>query len=751
VNRDIPGAVLEPPRQPRRDAVALGLAAGVFALALLLGAALFVRLSHGVAVTWRVPTPTGPLPIATTFERRPVIPTRHRVTGRLLAHYPFARLGVPKSLPDLDAVVEADLLIPPGPPRVLRVATPNLVELEVDGRPAPLAAPSARQPSARPPLAGPPPARLPGVTGPAPVVTPPPVPPPPAPPPPGPAGLGAPVPVTRPFAPGLHRLRITWRGPLVDANGVGFALKWRAGTEREQTVPALALTPPPAHRDTFAAWVFAGVALFGALLAWLVFRAARVEPDLRRARLFAVGVALLLALGATARAYDFQNAPDVFENDDWMFATWNGWSLLESGTTRGWSSWAAWYGDDVRVEKLVYFESHTTWEVITPYLEHPPLLHVLVGAAARLGGAAHWAHARLWHARVVPLLLGVLSLALLLAVARRLSPRGPAALFAGTLYAFVPFIVLQSREVKEEALLVPLLLASLLFFLRWRDDGERASDLAWGALCAGAATLAKVPGASFVPAYVLLVLAQPHRPWRAAFRALGLGAAVSLLLFAYGALVDWPLFLDTLVKQSSGRPTHWNLFPRWVEYAIVDFNQVGRGWLIFLWLAFVGGVRRDARAELVLGVPLVAYMVAISLSSGSWTFGWYAMPLHALLCLGAGRFLADLWERPDLLRGALFMLLLVMYGLNFVAPMGWYASPAAWMPLRRYVAAFVIPALTPFALATLFPGRAAHTLARGAVVLGLLLFVGLSLHFVAGYESFSEEFKNFDRNLGFNP
>jgi hypothetical protein len=165
----------------------------------------------------------------------------------------------------------------------------------------------------------------------------------------------------------------------------------------------------------------------------------------------------------------------------------------------------------------------------------------------------------------------------------------------------------------------------------------------------------------------------------------------------------------------------------------------------------VGGVRRNTRAELVLGVPLVAYMVAISLSSGSWTFGWYAMPLHALLCLGAGLFLADLWERPDLLRGALFMLLLVMYGFNFVAPMGWYASPAAWMPLRRYVAAFVIPALTPFALATLFPGRAAHTLARGAIVLGLLLFVGLSLHFVAGYESFSEEFKNFDRNLGFNP
>ena len=730
--------MLDPPRHPRRDAVALGLAAVVLGLTVLLGALAWVRLSHGLAITWRVSSPRGPVAIATTFERRPVIPTRHRVTGRLLQYYPFAELGVPSELPELDAIVEADLVIPPGPARTLRVETPNVVGLEVDGRRAPLAAPVVRPP----PPVRPPPVR-PG-TPPPPFLQPAPVAPLPVAPP--------PVAVTRPFAPGTHRLRITWRGGLIDPNAVAFALRWRAGTAPEENVPALALTPPPAARDTFTQWVLAAIALLGGLLAWLVFRAARAEHDLRWPRLYAVAVVLVLASGGVARFYDFQLAPDVFENDDWMFATWNGWSLLEDGTSRGWSSWAPWYGNDVEVEHLVYFESHTTWDVITPYLEHPPLMHLLAGAAARLGGAHHWAHSRLWHARLVPLGLGFLSLMLVLAITRRLAPKGPAAVFAGTLYAFIPFIVLQGREVKEESLLVPLLLGSLWFFLRWRDDGERTSDLVLGALCAGLGTLTKVPGAAFIPAYVILVLAQPHRPWRAAWLALGVGAAVSALLFVYGALIDWRVFLDTLIKQSSGRATHWNLFPRWIDYAIIDFNQVGRGWLVFLWLAFVGGaITRNKRVEPVLAVPLLAYMVSISLSAGSWTFGWYAMPLHALLAIGAGLFLADLWEEPDLFRGALLMLMLVMYGFNFVFPMSWYASPASLLPLRRYVAAFVIPALTPFALSTLFPNRTTRVMSRVAIVVGMLLFVGLASNFIANYESFTEEYKNFDRTLGFNP
>jgi len=99
----------------------------------------------------------------------------------------------------------------------------------------------------------------------------------------------------------------------------------------------------------------------------------------------------------------------------------------------------------------------------------------------------------------------------------------------------------------------------------------------------------------------------------------------------------------------------------------------------------------------------------------------------------------------------MFMLLLVMYGFNFVMPMSWYATPASLLPLRRYVAAFVVPALTPFALSTLFPSRTTRAVSRIAIVIGLLIFAMLSTNFIVQYESFSEEFKNFDRIIGFNP
>ena len=58
-------------------------------------------------------------------------------------------------------------------------------------------------------------------------------------------------------------------------------------------------------------------------------------------------------------------------------------------------------------EPYFYF-SDQPMQIITPYFEHPPLMHLLVGAAAKLGGAGHWAHARLEDTRLVPIALSML-------------------------------------------------------------------------------------------------------------------------------------------------------------------------------------------------------------------------------------------------------------------------------------------------------------------------------------------------------
>jgi hypothetical protein len=314
----------------------------------------------------------------------------------------------------------------------------------------------------------------------------------------------------------------------------------------------------------------------------------------------------------------------------------------------------------------------------------------------------------------------------------------------------LPTIVLQSRVIKEESLLVPLALATVWFFLRWRDDGKKLRHLVFASICAGLATVAKVPAVVFVPALVMLVAAERGETRRAVLAA-GIGLAAASLLLVFGALVDWDVFLLTQAKQGK-RPTHWNLFPRFFDATLINHNIVGRGWILFLWLGYAASVfSRGWRQMAALTVLPTAYLVAIAVGSGNWTFGWYIMPLYPFLCLGAGDFLAKLWDRPTFLAGTLFVVLLVMYGLNFLVDPHWAKQPEAWPPLRTVVTLFTALTIAPFALAQVWRDSAfCRRLARLTTAAGLALVVAVSAWFVVRYDTIYETHHEFDRDFYFH-
>jgi 4-amino-4-deoxy-L-arabinose transferase-like glycosyltransferase len=642
-------------------------------------------LSHGWSAEWRLEHRGTAEVVARTTEHRLHFPNEHRALSRYIQHWDFKRKGVPRTLPRLDAKLSGVLRVPEGGPRTLRAASPEAVRLELNGRELP---------------------------------------------------EGETVP------PGEHALDVHWSGAF--GKKTSLAILWATGGGAYEPVPAAAIAPTAGRWTTGRRWLWGLAPLLALLLAGLVWRAAAAPTPVagrRRWGALAVVVVALLSLGY--RAYDYSVMPEFRENYDELFATWNGWSLLNAGETRGWSLWPGHYQGRVHIEPFHYF-SPKPFSVIQPYFEHPPLLHLLVGAAATLGGAEHWAHARLAHTRLVPIALGVLTALLLMAVGRRLDPRGPGPYLGGLLYAVLPIVALQGRVVKEEALVAPLALGSLLFFLRWRDQGERRADLVGAGLLAGLATLAKVPGLVFVVALVMLVL-QRGRVREAVWAgAAGLLAAAPLL--AYAAAIDWDVFWYTTLHQASGRPSHWNLFPRFFDDPLINHNLVGRPWLLFLWLAFALALRSLPRANRsLLVVPPLLYLLGIGVSSGNWTFGWYLMPVYPFLCIGAGRFLADLWERPDLLHGVLFITLAVMYGMSFtMAPEEWI-HPSAWPETRRTVALFLGATLLPYALVTVWRIRALRVWAQATTVAGLALLVGLSGYFVVHYDQIYDTHHKFDR------
>ena len=670
-------------------AAALG-ALGV--LALLVVADPFVRT--GWTASWFVEHEGVRQEMARTTEHRLSFPNEQRPLARYAQRWDFARFGIPAEIPRLDVTLRARLFVPEGG-RYLHLDASDRTTIRVDGR-------ELRADEA--------------------------------------------------VGEGWHALEVDWRGTL--RASTRLALNWGSTMGDLEPVPRASLVPGEGSWPPTRIWLWIVAVCAAGALAAALYRIESADTHAARARRIAsLMTALVVILGVGIRLIDYDVMPDFRENDDERFAIWDGYQILEDGTTQGLTLW---HGDYAATGHGTIFRARffdRDYHMVTPYFEHPPLLHLLVGATGHLGGAQEYREVRLSHARLVPILLSAITLLLIIAIGRRLSPTGPAPWLGALLYAAIPWIAIQTRVVKEEALVVPLASAATLFFLRWRDDGKKTRELVLAAVMAGLCPLAKVTGLAIIVALCALVARETLRAGarqRPFWIAVGTSLGTASLLLVWGAVVNWSSFIYAQGLQTS-RPVHFNIFLRFFDDALINHNIVGRGWLLFLWLAAMGGMYRRKPADTAaLALPLMCYFAMIALGSGTWTFGWYVLPLLPFLCIAAGIFLGELWARPDLLRGGLMVFTLVFYSLNFVVDPEWAKQGPNWPELRRWVTAALVVLVAPFGIASAFRGGFARAVGRAGIVLGLATTVVLGVYFVAHYDVITSQYHDFDRDRYFD-
>lgn len=640
---------------------------------------------HGYRVSWEAEHEEEMVPVTTTVEHRPAFANEHRPISRVVEAWDYDEFGVPEHLFRFHATFEATLTVPEGG-RYLRADGSGDADVFVDHQK---------------------------------------------------------VGETTLLEAGDHSLRIAWRGDFRRATH--FRLLWNPEENEFRRVPAQALRPwgSAAAVERIAADVAVGV--LALLLAIGVVVCLRTRDRGARGRRWAALALACVALwGLGLRSWDYAAMPAFEENGDELFAAWNGHSLLTEGRTVGWSLWPEFYGNMVEHEALPYWGMRP-WQLIRPYLEHPPLLHLLAGGAARLGGAQHFSHAKLTHTRLVPILLFLPTLWLIYAIGVRLLRRRLGPVLGALLYAGLPLIALQTRVVKEEVLLVPMTLASIWLYLRWRDDGERTKHLVLAGLVAAACVMVKLPGAFFVPALIMVAIADRRGH---AVRTLVLtGALGAIALVAYAAIIDWDLFWFTTRKQATLRAIHWDIFARLFTDPHINHNKVGEGTLLFLWFGYVATawrLPRPTRAAFI--VPPLLYLLMIGISSGNWTYGWYLMPVYPFLCLGAGELLAETWRRPSFLAGLLIVALLTLYLLNFTVVDIHVQRLQSLLPAtRRFVTWVCLGLVLPFLAAGVFRGALSRGLARLSLVACLLTTLAAGAIFVARYDVVYETHRDLDR------
>ncbi len=424
-----------------------------------------------------------------------------------------------------------------------------------------------------------------------------------------------------------------------------------------------------------------------------------------RSRAVLAVVVLAFVVGLLARVYHLGTSPRPLQTADEYAWTWAGMSLLHDGVPASWSFLPAYAGG---VQRTFGGQKFT---IVSPWLDHPPLFAVVAGAWARLGGFRDPYAVDLSWMRLLPLLLWMAAFVLLATVLAR---HFDAATLCAALMAWslAPPMVLQSKLVVSENLVVPLFLAAYLVLLRAH---ERPS---WRALAALAAlTLAlpliKVPALAFCLILALHAIGLGDRRL-AAVVALATVAGVGLYL-AYGAHFGWEQFRAVQLAHRGRFVGFRSGLSLMFGTRIVDESVVWPLWYVGVLGVVVDVVQRRGRDLALQALVYVGCMSA--LADERSVYGWYWIPLYPAMAAGIGSFVVRTWRADD---GAYVALLAVI-----TAP--WLFSVGMeidWDSRQELRAAFVAILAVVVAVVALMRGPRRTSALRGLTVLFVTMELG---------------------------
>lgn len=391
---------------------------------------------------------------------------------------------------------------------------------------------------------------------------------------------------------------------------------------------------------------------------------------------------LLIILGIFLRVDRGDRFP-VYQNDDGLFYTWAGLSMLENfssptslsvfETNNPFLIWRSQYMPFEPVQEFGF-------RIVRPWFDLPPLGTLLISLPAYALGYRGFSQIPHLIVRLPAFVASVFTLLGTYLLGKSLFGRASAR-WALIFFAVWPLAVFSHRQSYLENILTPFILLALWAFYRLYalrstftlsgTEGLYATNVRrwlWRLvlLCVMIAGWIKIPGfgLSLVIAYWLLA----KKDW---FRLKQL-FTVTLISFGlyliYGHLIGGPAFWQTLTNQA-GRGAYLTSWFYMLTTPDV-FGPIRDGWWLLGWLALLWVGSRPGKANRFLLINTILWMVVIFVTSGREnTSPWYRYPLFPFLMIALGEVVREFWHSVTQTRavsqtGFIWAVLFFLFGLT---------------------------------------------------------------------------------------
>ncbi len=380
--------------------------------------------------------------------------------------------------------------------------------------------------------------------------------------------------------------------------------------------------------------------------------------NLYKLRFILLGLILVLGLWLRSdKLYTWPRLGATFDEYAW---TWLGINLIQNRVPESWSR----HPQYKNTKSITY--QNVPFQLVKPYLEHPPLFGLVAGSYALANGARSMFELNLYHIRGLALLLGVLSIFMLYVFAAQVCGY-KVGLLSALIYATVPTIAVGSRIVQNENFFIPFFLLSLYLISRYlKSYNPWLRNLA--AIVCGLLTLAKVPWIAGALAVVLIFFYL--RKYKDAFKFLAIVIPIFLLFIVYGAYYDWNLFIALWQLQLQRYDVAFNsIFALFTSPYLADRFLVD-GWIYFGWFAVFLLAVKDFKKNYMVLLPFLAYFaVFIFAIPNEAQHGWYRYPFYPFLIISTALFLKEYFNKNHLLT----FLFLIFTGMSMLQ-LSWQQS-----------------------------------------------------------------------------